>query len=395
MQKFDVLRKLVFIPLFFLLSCSNVGQDIDNVLLSVRKHFVPDSRVGIFDVKLVKEENEFYLKGETDDDNALKAIVDSLDRYNILYQNDVEVLPQKQLEGKNWALVNISVCNIRKEPRHSSELLTQGILGTPVKVLKKKGSWYLIQTPDRYLGWVDGGGIELLLQANFKDNFDRKKIIFTGIYGFSYLKPEEGSTTISDLTSGNVLFLEEILDSYYKISYPDDRAGYVKKSEAELFNKWLGENSLDDQNLTSVAFGMQGVPYLWGGTSSKAMDCSGFTKTVYFMNGYILPRDASQQENIGTLVDDRKAFSELQNGDLLFFGRQATDSTKERVVHVGMWIGDMEFIHASGDIHVSSMDPASDIFDEYNLERYLRTKRLAGSGDEEKLAVKTQYYSTW
>ena len=55
----------------------------------------------------------------------------------------------------------------------------------------------------------------------------------------------------------------------------------------------------------------------------------------------------------------------------------------------------MKFIHASGDIHVSSMDPDSELFDEYNLKRYLRTKRLAGSEDEENLAVEERYFSTF
>jgi len=395
MVKINVLRKLAIIPFLFLLSCSYEGPGINGILLSVKEHFVPDSRVGIFDVKLIKDGNEFVLEGETDNSNAMNAVIDSLARLNISYENNVEMLPQEQLEGRYRALVNISVCNIRKEPRHSSELVTQSILGTPVKVLKEKGSWYLIQTPDQYLGWVDGGGIEFLSQENSDAYFERKMIIFTGIYGFSYQKPEEVSTIISDLTSGNVLFLEEILESYYKISYPDARIGYIKKSESKPFDIWLSESQFDPEKLTFRAFSMLGVPYLWGGTSSKGMDCSGFTKTVFLMNGYVLPRDASQQENIGTLVDDKKAFEKLQMGDLLFFGRQATDSTRERVVHVGMWIGDMKFIHASGDIHVSSMDPDSDIFDEYNLERYLRTKRLAGSEDEDNLTIEKRYFSIW
>jgi len=395
MVKINVLRKLVFTLFLFLLSCSDEKPGVDDILLSVKEHFVPDSRVGIFDVKLIKAGNVYRLEGETDNYNAIKAIIDSLTRFHISFENNVEMLPQEQLEGRYRALVNISVCNIRKEPRHSSELVTQSILGTPVKVLKEKGDWYLIQTPDQYLGWVDGGGIELLSKKSSDDYFEREKIIFTGIYGFSYQKPEEVSTTISDLTSGNVLFLEEILESYYKVSYPDGRIGYIKKSESKPFDIWLAENEFDQGKLTSRAFSMLGVPYLWGGTSSKGMDCSGFTKTVYFMNGYLLPRDASQQENIGTQVDDKKAFEKLQKGDLLFFGRQATDSTRERVVHVGMWIGDMKFIHASGDIHVSSMDPDSDIFDEYNLGRYLRTMRLAGSEDENNLTIEKRYFSAW
>jgi len=60
----------------------------------------------------------------------------------------------------------------------------------------------------------------------------------------------------------------------------------------------------------------------------------------------------------------------------LFFGRKATDSTPEKVVHVGMWIGDNEFIHASDRVRISSMDKTSKNYDEYNLNRYLRTKRI-------------------
>ncbi len=395
MVKIIISRKLVIISFLFLLSCSQRTYEIESILISVKEHFVPDTRIGIFDVELVRSGDIFHLKGESDQQNALRALLDSLDRLSISVVNEVEILPQKQLNGRHWGLVNISVCNIRKEPRHSAELVTQGILGVPVKVFKKKGSWFFIQTPDRYIGWVDGGGIEWLPEHGIEEYINREKIIFTGIYGFSYQNPEKDSGIISDLTSGNVLFLEEKLDSYYKVSYPDRRLAYVRKSESRSYEEWFSETSFDPVKLTDLAYRMLGFPYLWGGTSSKGMDCSGFTKTVYYMNGYLLPRDASQQVNIGTLVDEKEAFKGLQMGDLLFFGRPATDSTTERVVHVGMWIGDMKFIHASGDIHVSSMDPNSDIFDEYNRNRYLRTKRLAGSDDEGKLLVKTHGFSTW
>ena len=395
MLKVIVPGKLVFVSFFLLFSCSEETHEIENILISVQEHFVPDSRVAIFDVEFVKSRDGLLLKGETDQENAVKALLDSLDRIDISIVNEVEILPEKQLNGRHWGLVNISVCNIRKEPRHSAELVTQGILGAPVKVFKKKGSWFLIQTPDRYIGWVDAGGIEWLAEHGLKEYINRKKIIFTGIYGFSYKNPEEDSRIISDLTSGNILFLEEKLDHYYKVSYPDGRLAFVRKSESRTFEAWLSETSFDPDKLTAVAYSMLGFPYLWGGTSSKGMDCSGFTKTVYFMNGYVLPRDASQQESIGTLVDDKKAFEALQTGDLLFFGRAATDSTNEKVVHVGMWIGDMKFIHASGNIHVSSMNPESDIFDEYNRNRYLRAKRLAGTDDEDRLMLKTHGISTW
>jgi hypothetical protein len=259
-------------------------------------------------------------------------------------------------------------------------------------LLKRKGGWYLVQTPDRYLGWVNSGGIELKTSEEINDFFNSEKIIYTEIYGFSHQEPVADSPVVSDLTLGNVLTLVDSSGNFFKVFYPDGRTGYVNKSESRRFSEWESVIQLTGPNLVNTASRLLGIPYLWGGTSSKAMDCSGFTKTVYFMHGLVLPRDASQQNHVGSEIDRQKQFENLLPGDLLFFGRDATDSTNERVVHVGMWIGDNKFIHASGDVHVSSFDPQSSLFDEYNLNRYLRTNRLI-KADQSNIKPVGQVYS--
>ncbi len=105
---------------------------------------------------------------------------------------------------------------------------------------------------------------------------------------------------------------------------------------------------------------------------------------VYFLHGVILSRDASQQVLYGKLIDETGSFDEAQPGDLLFFGSKATeDSPKERVVHVGIYIGNKQFIHASDYIRVNSIDPPSPLYDKFNANRYLRTKRIIGEVDSE------------
>ena len=151
-----------------------------------------------------------------------------------------------------------------------------------------------------------------------------------------------------------------------------------------MYDAWLDNLNPTESNVEKIAKTMQGFPYLWGGTSAKGMDCSGFTKMVYLMNGFIIPRDASQQIHAGKKVDVNLNFSDLQKGDLLFFGKKATLNKQQRVTHVGIWLGNnkQEFIHASGNVHISSMDANHPLYDEYNKNRYLGSRRYLGIKDK-------------
>jgi len=167
------------------------------------------------------------------------------------------------------------------------------------------------------------------------------------------------------------------------VRFPDGREGFVLKSEATDYDTWISNLNTTEDTLVETSKKFLGLPYLWGGTSTKGVDCSGFTKTVYFLNAMVIPRDASQQVHTGKEIDSAKNFSALQKGDLLFFGRKRTDSTKEKVVHVGMWIGNSEFIHSSGAgrVQIGSIDSAAANYDAFNVDRYLRSKRLLKEED--------------
>jgi len=370
----------IALSIFFLIGCKeDPNRPKDPILVKlaeIKAEYAPDQRVALFDVTVVKNTDKYVLKGESNLPEAVKALKTRLAADSIAFVDSIQVLPADYLGKKTKAIINISVANLRSNPRHSSELVTQATLGTIVKVYKQEEDWYYIQSPDKYLAWVDAGGIELADEQK-AENWDYDvKIIYTQTYGHAYTGPDDNTSIVSDLTAGNMLTILKYTDKNFIVRFPDGRNAFVRKNEAEPYDSWLKNLNPTNETLVSTGKALMGVPYLWGGTSTKGVDCSGFTKTIYFLNGMVIPRDASQQVHTGIPIDSTGNFEKLQNGDLLFFGTKATDSTREKVVHVGMWIGNNEFIHSSGRVRVSSVDKASINHDEYNLNRYLRTKRI-------------------
>ncbi|MEJ8804048.1 C40 family peptidase [Pontibacter sp. H249] len=339
----------------------------------VRKQFAPDKRTVLFDVK-AKENG--VLVGETIVPEAKAALLSKLNAAGLSYTDSIQVLPEAQLEGKNYAVVTLSVANLRSQPKHPAELATQAMMGTPLKVWKAQDGWYLVQTPDHYLAWVDRAGVKLMTKAEIDAWQKGEKLIYTNPYGFAFDSKDKQGATVSDLVYGDVMVVKGKSKDFYEVSFPDGRSGFIATSEAAPYKEWITSRQPNEKNLVATSKRLMGLPYLWGGTSFKGVDCSGFTKTVYFMNGIVLPRDASQQVNVGELIDTDKNWDNLKPGDLLFFGVPAKDGKPERIVHVGMWIGgDKEFIHSAGRVKISSMNPSSPNWDEFENNRYLRTKR--------------------
>lgn len=372
-----------------------VAAEVAQLSDSLKQRYAPDKRVALFDVDYSFSGKNVMLRGVTTSAEAKFILLKELSKRGYVLMDCLQVLPdEKGLEGKVYGIINVSVANLRVDPDFSSEMMTQGLMGMPVNVLQNAG-WVRIQTPDNYIAWVHRVGVHPVTKEELAAWNHAEKIVVTSHYGFVYSEPNEASQTVSDVVAGNRLKWEGSKGAFYKVTYPDGRKGYISKSISMPEKKWRANLKQDAGSIIRTAHTLMGVPYLWAGTSSKGIDCSGFMRTILFMHDIIIPRDASQQAYVGEHIDIATDFSNLQPGDLIFFGRKATPERKERVVHVGMYIGGKRFIHSQGDVHISSFDPADELFDEYNLGRLLFATRILPSINKEaaiNTTDKNSYY---
>jgi hypothetical protein len=370
---------------------------VNSIIQTVKEKFAPDKRVAVFNLEATESDKNIIIKGETTLTDAKSEFIKLMKESNLKFEDQIEMLPSEKLGEKKFGVINLSVANIRSKPDHPAELATQSILGTPIKILKKgEDGYYLIQTPDNYVAWLDDDGFTFMTEDQLNGWKSSPKIIYTKEFGFSYSEADVNSQTVSDLVAGNLLKIMGEDSDYYLVNYPDGRVAYIKKDEAKLFNDWYSSLNPNGEAILKTAYRFIGIPYLWGGTSAKGMDCSGFTKTVYYLNGIVLQRDASQQVNNGELVDTKDGWQNLQSGDLLFFGRKASGDKKEKITHVAIYIGDGDFIHAAGRVKINSFNPGKTYYSDYRKSGFIRAKRIltsVGKNGIEKI-LDNSFYKT-
>lgn len=338
--------------------------------------YVPDLRNGIFDAEFVKNESATILKGETNVPEAKEAISGLLKQKGVDFIDSLKVLPDTCEIKEPWGLVNVSVCNIRFISSYDAEMVTQALMGTPVRILKKENGWLLVQTPDMYLGWVDNEAITTKSVREHENWKSSSRLFYTTKTGDIYTD-RSMVKVISDIVAGCILEIAGNQKSGYYVKLPDGREGFIPAEEAIPFDQLTVQKYLNPQNLVSAAESFMGIPYLWGGTSSKGFDCSGFVKTIYLLNGIILARDASQQFQYGMRLRRGSFPDSLKKGDLLFFGTSGRG--RPRASHVGMYIGDTEFIHCSGMVKINSFDSTRINFSRFRRDSFLGVRRIIGA----------------
>jgi gamma-D-glutamyl-L-lysine dipeptidyl-peptidase len=379
------MRQLYFLVFAAMIAagCSNDNAKIvriNRTIDSLTAVFRPDARTAVFSVAVEKRDNGFVLLGETDNPAAKSALISKLNReIDANFVDSVRVLPDISIGPKAFGIVDVSVGNVRAVPKSAGELVNQVLMGHIVRILKEARGWLYVKSEDDYLGWIEQGSIVRSDSSTIAMYAATRKLFVTPVFARATLLPHDGGGSVSDLVMADMLIPVGIQGTDFKVKFPDGRIGYVPRSAAEYYDTYMATHKPTPSGIEAVAREMLGFPYLWGGTSSKGVDCSGFTKTVFRMNGITLPRDASQQVNVGRDIEPGQNFGNLRTGDLLFFGDKADGGKPERIVHVAIYLHDGYFIQASNRVRISSLLKNDTAFDQYDLDRFVRVKRVLPS----------------
>ena len=230
------------------------------------------------------------------------------------------------LNKKLWFICNTGAASLHGRPDFNSPCITELVYGESAKINEKKSNWLNIDCEDGYNGWIHS------------------------FYGIE---------SRSKKTSDHVIAFP-CSDGLFKPSLPFGSRTKGSFSGSSPTNKKLGI-----EKVVQILDNLLGIPYKWGGKTSLGFDCSGLVQSVLYVCGFMVPRDANQQKVF--FRNSEVTIHDSEPGDLHFFGKNGFAS------HVGLSIGNSDFIHSQGVVKVDSLNETSKIFNKNLFDIYHST----------------------
>ncbi len=287
------------------------------------------------------------------------------------------------------AFVSTGSLRLRAEASTKSTTLAFASKNEIVILLERSGDWYkvLYNLKEGYMhaDYLDVSTVKNTELGYGKVNYSRVNMR-TG--------PGTGYKALGQSAKGDLAYVIGFNRQWYKVIWNDQicyiRSDYLDLQEAPYENRanpkspvfFRGGKSIGSkvsvaafkasanyigvtgQDIVNTARKYMGVPYLWAGTTPKGFDCSGFTQYVFKQNGIALSRTTLTQYKEGIYVSKKN----LQPGDLVFF----QNTYREGISHVGIYVGDGKFIHASSSRGIT-ITPLSNT---YWAPRYYGARRI-------------------
>jgi len=293
---------------------------VERAVDDIRRKWVPDGRLGVFEVSLLPK--------------GIAGITSSRDARDALRRlaNEQELVDKVQLipdaVGDPAAIVTAALAPLQSEPKISAARVSEVLHGEVIDVLERREEWLRIRAPDGYIAWLPAGYVATgpadwaedwreratarSLSADILTTEGRRRLP-TG----ARVALRRGVVELADgqrgaVAAGNIRREQELRAEARHLALP------------ELAQKWYA-----------------GAPYLWGGRTEWGIDCSGLVQAVYAARDIKLPRDSDQQFGAGREVRVASDGAGYEAGDLLFFAERG------RVSHVALWAGTGRIVHSA------------------------------------------------
>lgn len=278
--------------------------------------------------------------------------------------NKLVITVDKEKDLIKKGVVTADVLNIRDKPDVTANNIGKIGKGIEVTIIDKKSAWYSIYI-DNKEGWVHSDYISI------KNNYKTGKI--TGSKVNVRKDPLQTGEIIDSLNLDSYVQVKGFKEDWYNIVAKEDQEGWVYKDyvtiiveDTEMTSRGTSRSSLGVKAI-AIAKSQLGKRYVYGAAGPNAFDCSGFTSYVYKKIGIKLPRTSRGQATVGQKVSR----SNLKIGDLVFF--DTNGGNNGRISHVGIYMGDGNFIHASTGkrkIRITSLNSS------YYKGRYVTARRF-------------------
>lgn len=267
---------------------------------------------------------------------------------------------------------------LREKPSTSADIITVAQKGDTVVVIRQVDDWYLVNY-NLHIGYMHGDYLTVKTRENVELGTDAVDASLVNLRN----GPSTSTTMLEQLKAGEEVEIFGFNSGWYKVRY-EGQIGYIRSDLVSLLEKPVNNAGLAatssangtssgsastptdlGQQIATYAQQFVGYPYVYGGSSPSGFDCSGFMQYVFSQFGYSINRTATAQLANGYYV----AYEDLRPGDIIYFGYGSTAS------HVGMYIGNGQFVHAENS---STGVVITDLSVSWYANRYLCAHRIVG-----------------